>query len=236
MMHVMKMKEDMAKRICFRWLFPVLVLLLTACSDDDYQYPPVKLEFLTAFSGADGTLQTILTDEGKRFPVAEDASGMKIGANSFVRIVSNYAPMKAVDGADGVKLYGTLSAISPVPLPVNKFENGIKTDPVELQSIWMGLDYLNILLGIKAQEGRHLFHFVEDENSMDTTTGHVTVRLRLFHDQGNDVQAYIKRAYLSVPLAKYVGEGVQKVTIYFSLNTYSGELKTYQFEYIPNLD
>lgn len=226
-------EEEMIRIKYYWWLFPLLVCLLSACDGDDYYYPSVKLEFLTAFSGADGRLQTVLTDEGEMLPVVEDASARKIEANSFVRIVSNYAPVAAADGTSGVKLYAVLNTVSPQPLPADKFEEGIKTDPVELQSIWMGQDYLNLLLGIKAQNGKHLLHFIEDEVTTDMSTGHVTVRLTLYHDDGDDVQAYTRRAYVSVPLWKYAAEGVQKVTVYFTLNTYSGE-KSYNFDYIPH--
>ena len=215
------------------WLLPVLACLLTACGDDDYHYPSVKLEFLTAFSGTTGSLQTVLTDDGESYPVVEDASNMKIDLNSSVRIVSNYAPMKAADGTDGVKLYATLNAVAPIPVTADKFDGGVKTDPVELQSIWMGRDYLNLLLGIKMQNGKHLLHFIEDEVTLDETGECLIVRLTLYHDAGQDVPAYTKRAYASVPLWIYAEEGIRKVKVYFTLNAYSGKQKTYEFDYIP---
>lgn len=112
----------------------------------------------------------------------------------------------------------------------------MKTDPVELQSIWLGYDYLNILLGIKAQNGRHIVDFIEDEVTADAATGQVTVHLTLFHDNVEDVQAYTRRAYASAPLWKYATAGVQKVTVYFTVNTYSEGPKTYEFEYIPHFN
>lgn len=53
------------KKYCDWWLLPLLACLLAGCGDDDYHYPSVKLEFLTAFSGADGYLRSVVTDEGK---------------------------------------------------------------------------------------------------------------------------------------------------------------------------
>lgn len=218
----------------YYWLlFTLLVSLLTSCRDDDYHYPSVKLEFMTAFSGEDGSLKSVLTDEGEQYPVLENASKLTIDPNSFVRIVSNYEPVKTVEGVAGVKLYAVLGTISPFPLPAEKFENGIKTDPVELQSIWMGIDYLNLLLGIKAQDGKHLLHFVEDEVVKEESTGLVTVHLTLYHDATDDVLAYTKRAYVSVPLWQYAEEWVRKVTVTMDIKIYSGETKTYQFDYIP---
>ena len=218
----------------YYWLlFTLLVSLLTSCGDDDYHYPSVKLEFMTAFSGEDGSLKSVLTDEGEQYPVLENASKLTIDPNSFVRIVSNYEPVKTVEGVAGVKLYAVLGTISPFPLPAEKFENGIKTDPVELQGIWMGIDYLNLLLGIKAQDGKHLLHFVEDEEVKEESTGLVTVHLTLYHDATDDVLAYTKRAYVSVPLWQYAEEWVRKVTVTMDIKIYSGETKTYQFDYIP---
>lgn len=218
----------------YYWLlFTLLVSLLTSCGDDDYHYPSVKLEFMTAFSGEDGSLKSVLTDEGEQYPVLENASKLTIDPNSFVRIVSNYEPVKTVEGVAGVKLYAVLGTISPFPLPAEKFENGIKTDPVELQSIWMGIDYLNLLLGIKTQDGKHLLHFVEDEVVKEESTGLVTVHLTLYHDATDDVLAYTKRAYVSVPLWQYAEEWVRKVTVTMDIKIYSGETKTYQFDYIP---
>lgn len=207
-------------------------MLLASCDDDDYHYPTVKLEFLTAQAGADGSLKSVLTDEGNTFAVVEDASKTYIDANASIRIVSNYGEAIAADGASGVKLYGSLSTISPLPKPASEFKDGVKHDPADVTSIWMGLDYLNIILDIKALNGKHSFHFVEEEISTDEETGHRFVHLSLYHNS-EDVQGYSKRAYLSIPLLHYAEEGIEKVTVDFSLNTYSGEEKTYQFEYTP---
>lgn len=216
------------------WLLPLLACLLAACGDEEYYYPSVKLEYMTAYSGADGKLQSILTDEGKNYPVVEDLTNTRIQASSFVRMVSNYSMVTSADEAVGVKLYAALNTISPLPASADKFQDGVKTDPVDILAIWMGLDYLNITLEIKAQDGKHLFGFIEDKVSSNVVTGETKVHLTLYHDAGNDVQAYTKRSYLSVPLRQYAKENVRKVTVYFSVHTYSGALKTYTFDYIPS--
>lgn len=215
-------------------LLPVLLawVLFASCGDDEYYYPSVKLEFLTAQSGADGSLKSVLTDEGKTFEVVEDATNTRADANASIRIVSNYSET-VTNGTAGVKLYALLKATSPLPLPADKFKDGIKHDPVEVLSMWMGLDYLNMIFGIKAQNERHSFHFVEEKVTTDEETGTREVYLSLYHDDGGDVQAYTKRAYLSVPLRQYAGEGITKVTVHFSLYNYSGEKVLYEFEYNP---
>ena len=46
------------------WLLGML-FLMTACGDDeDYYYPPVKLEFVTVKAGADGLIKSLLPDKG----------------------------------------------------------------------------------------------------------------------------------------------------------------------------
>lgn len=217
------------------WLLPLLMCLLAACDEDEYHYPSVKLEYLTAFSGADGSLHSILTDDGTTFPIVEDASNRRVDANSSARIVSNYGNVVAADGTVGVKLYATLNAVSPLPMAADKFKDGVKKDPADILGIWMGLNYLNVTLDVKTQGGKHQFGFIEDEVATDAETGHSEVSLTLYHNAGNDMQAYTNRAYLSVPLQQYAVEGVRKVTIHFSLHTYSGKVQTYSFEYLPSI-
>ena len=228
------MKGKLQFPVSLSWLLPMLLCVLVSCSDDDdYYYPSVKLDFLTAQAGADGSLQSILTDEGETLAVVEDASNTRIDANSSLRIVGNYGKAATANGESGAKLYAVLKAISPVPQPEDKFKDGIKRDPVNVLSIWMGIDYLNLMLEIKSQNKSHAFHFIEDEIITDIETGTRTVRLSLYHDDGGDVQAYTKRAYASVPLRQYAEDGINKITVYFSINTYSGKEATYEFEYNP---
>ena len=48
------------------WLWGLL-FLMTACGDDDYYYPSVKLEFVTVEAGEDGRIQTLIPDKGEAF-------------------------------------------------------------------------------------------------------------------------------------------------------------------------
>ncbi|WP_297971377.1 NigD-like C-terminal domain-containing protein [uncultured Bacteroides sp.] len=217
----------------FRLLPVLLCILAAACSDDDgYHYPSVKLEFLTAQADGNGNIKSILTDEGETFTVVENASDTRLDAHASARIVANYGPATTTDNASGVKLYASLIAISPAPKPESEFKDGVKNDPADVTSIWMGLDYLNIILDIKAQNGKHAFHFIEDEVGTDAETGRRFVHVRLYHST-DDVQAYSRRAYLSLPLRQYVEDGMEKMDVRFSLMTYSGEEKSYEFEYNP---
>lgn len=207
-------------------LVVVLLCLFVSCGDDDYHYPSVKQDFLTAFSGSDGRLESVLTDEGETFQIVEDASGLRVNADTAIRIVANYETLIADNDVIGGKLYALLQTVSPVPLAAAEFEGGVKTEPSEIQSIWLGYGYLNIVLKVK-QQGKHLFHFVEDEVVVDRDNGRVTVQLTLYHDISSIVQDYSKRAYLSVPLKQYMADGIKDMSVYFRIYTYSDRFKTY---------
>lgn len=216
----------------YAWLLPLLLCLLSACGDDEYHYPSVKLEFLTAFAGADGSLQSVLTDEGETLPVMEDQTNTRIEANASVRIISNYAVEQATNGTTGARLYGLSEVFAKLPQSVDQFEGDVKTDPLDVTSIWMGLDYLNMMLEVK-EGGKHTLGFVEDEVTVDAAIGQSEVRLTLYHQTEEKVSSYKRRAYASLPLRQYAAEGVQKVMVHLSVHTYSGAVKTYDFDYIP---
>lgn len=205
------------------WL---LLCLLSSCSGDNYHYPSVKLEFLTAYSGSDGYLRTILTDEGELLPVTEDKTNTKVTADSAIRIISNYATQPSADGTPCAKLYALNSVISPLPKAAGQFKEGIKTDPADVLSIWMGLGYLNMTLEVK-ENGKHLLHFIEDEIVTNPANGCREVRITLYHDAEEETVAYTRRIYASIPVAHYAEAGVTHVTIRFSIHTYSGEVKTF---------
>lgn len=215
-----------------------LVLLsafLISCNEEEgASYPPVKLEFLTAEAGADGTLQTLVTDKGERLVVAEDRTRTELFPNGSSRVVGNYEVISSAGGQKEVRIYALANTVSPAPVPAAEFGNGLKLDPVDVLSIWMGRDFLNMTLSIKAQSEKHRFHFIEESVVRDAVTGRLTVRLMLYHDNGGDMEAYTKRAYVSVPLGRYAASVAEPAMIYFSLHTYDGKVKTYQFEYVPS--
>lgn len=224
------MKTD---RYSIRWHLLLLAFLLlgASCGDDDYHYPDVTLEYLTAHSGSDGRLATVTADDGTTYSVLNSVSAPNQAADTTLRIVANYVREEAAGGRPGARLYATQTTVSPVPRPAEAFKGGVKTDPAEVLSIWPGLDYLNVVLEIKTGGGSHAFHFVEDEVDDSTLPARREVCLTLYHDAGDDPQYYTRRAYLSVPLRPYDAEGLETLGIRFMLQNYDGEAETYHFDY-----
>lgn len=130
------------------WLLGML-FLMTACGDDeDYYYPPVKLEFVTVKAGADGLIKSLLPDKGKLLTVSKDRTGSSISPNTARRVISNYEVNS--DDATAV-IYSLHSVVAPEPKEATDpaFEGGLKYDPVNVTSIWMGRNYLNMILNVK---------------------------------------------------------------------------------------
>lgn len=206
------------------WL--LLFGLLTACGGDDYHYPSVQLEFLTAATGADGTLTQVTTDAGETWPVLNDHSSFRSTPDSLLRIVSNYLITPDAAGRQGAELYAVRKAIAPLPKPAAEFEQGIKTDGAELLSSWMGNGYFNLLFTIKQQSKTHRFHFVEQEVTYDEATGRCRLSLLLYHDADDDVEAYSARAYLSVPLSHYLIAGITQIEVTLTYKNYQSQQQT----------
>lgn len=208
--------------------FIITLFILAACGEDEYQYPSVKLAYLTGYGNQNGSLQYVQTDEGDMLPILQDGSGLSTKPDSLIRMVTNY---EATD--DGIILYAAMTAIAPIPQPAEAFTDGIHTDAAEVLAIWMGWNYLNITLNVKAQNKQHVLHFIEEK--IEETDGNADVYIRLYHDDGDDIQAYTKRAYLSIPLKQYAQTDGGSTTIHFALTTYDGTVKTYDFDYTPQL-
>lgn len=214
---------------------PLAALLMAACgSDGGYHYPSVRLEFVTATTDAGGVLAAAETDDGLYYNVSQDLTGKAATADSTLRIVANYEAVavsaEASRTAD-MKIYAWMTAVSPLPLPAEKFDEGVRTDPVSVVSIWRGRGYLNLVLTVREQGGKHRLHFVEEELTASADGAVRHLKLRLYHSIDATVQDYDKRLYLSVPLRHYFTEGVQQLEVRFEVNTYNEGVKCYDFTF-----
>mgnify|MGYP000508053380 FL=1 len=94
----------------------------------------------------------------------------------------------------------------------------IKTDPVAIQSIWRGGNYLNLILQVKVKDQKHGYHFIE--NKLENKDGEQTLYLTLYHDRNNDIEGFNRKVYLSVPLWAYAGKLHKGDKIVFNIRTY----------------
>ncbi len=207
------------------------IFLCEGCKEEDYVYPNVVTEFIGAQTNNDGTISQLVADDGTIYSVLQRDGLGGLVADTLYRTISIYEPIAQENGKGNVaQLYSCQLVLSVNPLPASDFKGNIKTDPVDIQSIWLSGEYLNMILLVQYKELSHLYHFV-DEGITSDQSGTQTLNLRLFHDRNNDYEAFTKQVYLSVPLKNYLQLQRKGDKIRFNLNTYK-EGETYrEFDY-----
>lgn len=207
----------------------IIPFLLPACSDDDYVYPNVLTEMIDLKTDNTGTGRYLITDEGTEWSIQPRTGLGGLVPDTTYRTVTMYAPL-TVDGATEkeVMLYNTQLVLSPIPLPETKFKE-IKTDPVAIQSIWRGGNYLNMILQVMAKDRQHGYHFIE--NKLENRNGEQTLYLTLYHDRNNDIEGFDRKVYLSVPLWAYAHILRKGDKIVFNINTYKEGMTSRTFIY-----
>lgn len=199
-----------------------LAALLASCGGDDYHYPSVKEEFYTLHTGRDGLPESILTDGGSEYRVVENKSYYSSTPDTTLRAVGYYE-----ETAGGVILYSPSPAISHRPIPAEAYADSASTAPVALQSIWPGLDYLNIVLQVKNNGGHHSLVFLED--SVVTAAGGVkSVYVSIYHNAHGDAEGYTSRAYLSLPLSVYLDASTDELDVSVSFLNYGQQTETHR--------
>ena len=202
------------------------LIFLIGCKDDDYVYPPVLTEIVLARINENGSIRDLNTDKGESYRVENGGRFTGYRPDSVYRMVCIYELNEAT-AETTTQIYSVRNTVSPIPILPEKLIGGIKTDPVNVQSIWRSGDYLNVVLLVKIQSGKHLFHFIETGNEEEA--GSHKIDLTLYHDKQDDVEGYSQRAYLSVPLKQY--NLTASDSVFFTLNTYKQGFKTYAFAY-----
>lgn len=220
---MMSLKRTLVYLLC-------LPALVTACSEDDYVYPDLVTEIVCLKTDAKGKGNLLVTDQGKEWSIQPVTGLDDLSVDSTYRVISKYVPLSNAGGTkQEAKVYAVQGVTAPIPLPEAKFKN-IKTDPVEIQSIWRSGDYLNLILQVMVKEELHGFHFIE--NKIETGEGGIkTLHLTLYHDKKGDAEAFYRKTYLSVPLWAYKGRLNKGDRIIFRLNTYKEGMTSRTFTY-----
>ena len=202
----------------------IISLCLSGCKDDTYVYPSVKLEFMSATTDGNGKITQFLSDDNRIVTVIADRTNTTLKADTVIRIISNYEEK----GNNEAEIYALAQVLAPEPVPATDaaFEDGIKTDPLSLLSISKGNEFLNLVLSIKMQSGRHSIHVVEESVEINDG-GQTEVRLLLYHNANEDPTSFSRRAYASIPLKKYLQHD-NEVVVFFSYYNLDNELTSCQ--------
>ena len=213
------------------YLIISLLLVFVSCEQDNYEkgegsYSLLRGDFGEIKVNDDCQAISAITDDQDQLTLKDPYSAKWIATpDTTYRCILYYN--KVGTEAEVVSL---AQVPCPAIIPLNKFEQEVRTDPVKLESIWLSKSgkYLNLSLQIKTGLSddttavQHLA-FVADTllvNPDETRT----LYLRLHHDQGNVPEYYSTQSYASLLTSNMPADSVR-----LTINTYAGLIvRTFQ--------
>ena len=208
-------------------ILPAILLLLSAvlfacCNDDDHDwYANYQMDFLDILTNADGQGTRAVTDAGDTLTLLSTLKGL--AADTAYRYVAVF-----VKENGGIRFSSAVEALAPHPFSAGRIT--MKTDSVKMQSIWKVGRYINITLNILAKNKAHIFGF--EQTSFDEENGHKHLRITLYHNRNQDVEAFTRTSYLSLPLWCYSDAMEQgRDSVHIAVNEYGNGPTTYSFAY-----
>ena len=213
------------KLLLKRYFILFAVVLLTACGEEEYVFPDLITEMSCLRTDSKGFGTQIITDEGTIWHLQEGSRPDSLTADSLYRVVSRFAPVADSEAV----AYSFWKVISPLPKPESEYES-IHLDPVDIQSIWQSGDYLNMVLQVMVKDKEHELSFI-DNGITSNANGTQTLHLTLYHHRKDDVEGFMQKYYLSVPLWHYQGKLNKGDTIMFELYTYKEGMTQRTFTY-----
>ena len=207
-------------------VFSILALLCSCEDADDYRYPSVVTDYACLLTDAVGRPELLRLDNGDSHSVAfakeyleahSDRGTYK--ADTVYRVACVYE----LTTDDKAYIYSLAQIISVVPTPLNRGEV-LHQDPAFLQSSWLSGGYLNMVIEIKALEGKHAIGFVDT-----TPEGMNGKEFTFYHNANNDIESYRQQIYTSIPLAPFESELQRGDTLRFVINQFDEGLTRREF-------
>lgn len=211
-------------------LFLCCMLAFTACKDEEYVYPSVLTEMVNVKTDSSGKLSYIDTDYGSSYKINERSGLEGFTPDSVYRTLSIFEPQGTESNSMSAKLYSCQFVIAVIPSTEDKFKDGIKTDPLDIERIWRSGDYINMVLDVMAKDKTHIINFI-DYGINENPDGSSTLSITLYHNQNGDYEAFTKKAYASVPLWPYKEKLKQGDKIEITVNTYKEGVTKREFNY-----
>lgn len=131
------------------------------------------------------------------------------------RVVLNYVPLNG----DTIKIR-SISDIFTGYIQSEGYPEKLLQDPVKIQSIWVGGDYLNMILEIEYHSKAHPVALFKNNDSP-------TVDLYFSHSRGEDPSGYRQMLYASFLLTQIKTSGTVPFRLF--INTYDG-VREFQME------
>lgn len=205
--------------------FILVILSFVQCDkDDDFVYPNVLTDFMDIYTNENKLVDRIQADGSQLLFLNNILQGENLQSDTLYRAVGMYS---LPDESGHTSVYNVSLIYAGKP---HKRENitAIKTDPLNIESVYRGGNYLNIVALPMMQNNVHSYAFVEDSIRFDRL-GKKKLFLKLAHNQNGDRESFPRRVYLSIPLGEYdMNEGD---TVILRANIYNKGEQAWQVAY-----
>lgn len=204
--------------------------MLASCQTDSYDKGEGNLsltraDFVVAHANNDKKIDCVVTDDGQTLTLHTPVNAKWITTpDSLYRAVLYYNQRNKADQTVESVALSEIATLSPLPL--DKFKEGIKTDPVTFESMWKSRNGSFINMGLYLKVGQaddtQAHHTVGlaleriQTNSDRSTTAYLT----FYHDQGDMPEYYSSKYYVSIPCKE-----IQADSVCITLNSYKGIIK-----------
>lgn len=207
-----------------------LLTFLASCQTDSYdkgegELSLTRADFVVAHANNEKKIDQVVTDDGQTLTLQTPTSAKWITtADSLYRAVLYYNQRETTDKMVEPVALSQITTLSPLPL--EKFKEGIKTDPVTFESIWKSRNgkYINIGMYLKIgqidnNEVHHTVGIAMEKvqtNADQTSTAYLT----FYHDQGDVPEYYSSKYYISIPCNE-----IKADSVCITINSYKGIVK-----------
>jgi hypothetical protein len=200
------------KHVCF--LIVLLSLLfVTACEKQPERIDDYFLEFATVLK-SNGAIKFELDNRKILIPKTSTSYDGIDGQ----RVILDYTPYKA----DTV-IVNRVTDIFTSTIARNGFPTRWATDPVKIQSVWVGGDHLNLIIEIEYHSKPHTIGLLRDFESSQ-------VDLYFSHSRNDDPPGYPQKMYASFSLNSLRNASASNpIPFRFFINTDKG-LREFRFE------
>lgn len=191
------------KKILLCWIV-LLLLPVTGCEEEPQRMDSYFVDFATVKKN--GTAYRFQLDNGRLLiPLETDYSGQE-----DQRVILNYVPLQG----DTVKIQSVGNILTGV-VQSEGFPQNLTKDPVKIQSIWVGGDYLNMIIEAEYHSNPHRVALFRDASSP-------TVDLYFSHSREQDPPGYPQKMYASFLLSSLRTGKTTPTSFRLFIQTYDG--------------
>ena len=217
-------RAELGRKFLHTGIVLLVALFFVQCDkEDDYVYPDVLTDFMDLHTNDESVIDYIRPDVSGMLSLNHRLSGQGLKEDTVYRAVGMYS-LPDAEGRTSVYSVSLVYAEPPVRLGEGLT---LLADPLNIESVYRGGDYLNVVAQPMMQSIPHSYTFAED--SLVSKGGCTRLYLKLGHSRNGDRESFSRRVYLSVPLKGYALSAGD--TIVFRANVYDKGLKEWRVAY-----